>query len=593
MLTHRISLEALIEENNRLRDSGAVEGVSRSIAIPNTADSNDALQNPLFDERPWFHTVSSSDLPIHIGEAADAAFATRFRQTLATVCTNHLPRMSYVPDASLMLPTDTQYRWPSPERARFLIRVAFDTVCRCYHIIRKSVVRENLETAIKSEGNGDRLVIGKLFALFALGEVYSARAAVQEAVFPGLVYFTQARSLVSEPMERPQLDAVEVTLLLVVYSFTLNRRHSAYIFASSAIRLGLIMGMQLNIPDHQCRDRAAREHRVRLWWTTYILDRTCTSKIGLPVSVADDDIQVDLPGVDGAESFDAVDFQDLEYELRSIGLSRIAAMSTVQIYSRRGHRNPFSQRVQAVLKDLDRWMDTLPAKFYLRADGSSLPEPHIVYLHLRFNQSVILATRPILLHVLGVHQQALADNVDPKTVVPDTARTLAETCMQCARHSYQIITDAWVRGTFATFDYFHTQYLFSAATILAISSLLGSRKSEDDTYKLENAVDLLRQLDLSGSFVAREFCEHVDAMQKSMAATHSGTSIEALSRHRQGTNEEPAASSSGRELTAGMALADPSLRDFLAETDLGIPGFDDSMFDNSRTLFWPEIEDAW
>jgi hypothetical protein len=88
-----------------------------------------------------------------------------------------------------------------------------------------------------------------------------------------------------------------------------------------------------------------------------------------------------------AESLDVGDFEDLEYELRSIGLSRIAAMSTVQIYSRRGHQNPFSQRVQAVLKDLDKWMDTLPARFHLRTDGSSsLQEHHIIYLHLRFNQ---------------------------------------------------------------------------------------------------------------------------------------------------------------------------------------------------------------
>jgi hypothetical protein len=178
-------------------------------------------------------------------------------------------------------------------------------------------------------------------------------------------------------------------------------------------------------------------------------------------------------------------------------------------------------------------------------------------------------------------------------VLPDTARTLAETCIQCARHSYQIITETWIRGTFATFDYFHTQYLFSAATVLAISSLLGSCKSEDDNYKFENAVDLLRQLDRSGSYVAKEFCEHIDAMQKSMTAARSGTSTETLSRPWQNTNQETAACPSVPELTAGMALAEPSLRDFLAVTDLDTQGFDDSLFDNTLSLFWPDIEGTW
>ncbi|KAF2833524.1 hypothetical protein CC86DRAFT_389739 [Ophiobolus disseminans] len=587
------SLDALIAENSRLRNVGGTEEASSSPLPSNTIDGSDTVHNPLFDERPWFHTVSSSDIPIHIGEAADAAFATRFRQTLGTGYTDHLPRMSYIPDAPLMILPESRYGWPTPARARFLVKVAFSTICRYYHIIRKSVVLKSLDAAISSGGNGDRLVIGKLLALFALGEVYSAKFASHHMAFPGMAYYTHAGRLVGEPMERPQLDAVEVTLLLAVYSFSLNRRHSAYIFASSAIRLSLIMGLQLDISDQQYRDFPAREHRVRLWWTAYIIDRTCTSKIGLPVSIADDDIQVDPPSVEGADRLDPEDFEDSEYELCSVTLSKIAAMSTEQIYSRRVHQKPFSQRVQAILKDLNRWMDELPAKYHLKTNGSSsLQEVHITYLHLRFNQAIILATRPLLLHVLSIHRQAWTDNNEPRTLVSETARILAETCIQCARHSYQIVTDTWVHGTFATFNYFHTQFLFSSATVLAISSLLSSTESENDNNKYDSAVELLRQLDQSGSFVAKEFCEHIDAMQKSMAAVYNGATTRTITSSRLGADQGVATSFPTNGPTAGMALAEPSFRDFLAETDLDIQGFDDSIFDESHALYWPRIEDA-
>lgn len=147
------------------------------------------------------------------------------------------------------------------------------------------------------------------------------------------------------------------------------------------------MGMQLNVSDHQYRDPKAREHRVRLWWTAYTLDRTCASKIGLPVSIADDDIEVDLPSADGLDDHCLGDFEDVEYEVRSVELSRIATTSTRQIYSRRSHRSPFSQRVQTILKDLDQWMATLPIRFHLQHHGTSqLREYHVVHLHLRFNQ---------------------------------------------------------------------------------------------------------------------------------------------------------------------------------------------------------------
>lgn len=173
--------------------------------------------------------------------------------------------------------------------------------------------------------------------------------------------------------------------------------------------------------------------------------------------------------------------------------------------------------------------------------------------------------------------------------MPDTANTLVETCIQCARHSYQIITDAWAHGSFATFDYFHTQYLFSAATVLAISSSLRSPQSESDNYKFENAVELLRQLERSGSFVAKEFCEHIDAMQSSIAAIDCSFVLgQSVQGPEQNNESEAVAASVGTGLTAGMALAEPSFRDFLAETDLDTQGFDNFVFEDSHVLYWPE-----
>lgn len=146
------------------------------------------------------------------------------------------------------------------------------------------------------------------------------------------------------------------------------------------------MGMQLNVPEHQFRDRRAREHRVRLWWTAYVLDRSCASKLGLPTSINDDNIFVDPPSGDGMDSEDE-DFDDVDYQLRSIEIARIAAKCARDIYGRRKFHSPFSQRVQSVLKEFTEWMDTLPAKFQLKNDGSSsLQRHHIVYLHLRLNQ---------------------------------------------------------------------------------------------------------------------------------------------------------------------------------------------------------------
>lgn len=48
-------------------------------------------------------------------------------------------------------------------------------------------------------------------------------------------------------------------------------------------------------------------------------------------------------------------------------------------------------------------------------------------------------------------------------------------------------------------------------------------------------------------------------------------------------------------MTAGMALAEPSLQEFLAETDLAISGIDSSSFDPLQTPYWSGIwgGDEW
>jgi proline utilization trans-activator len=211
-------LEELLKENELLRsgaanpstvhDSNASEPVQTGVA-------QDAAQNPLFGERPWFHPVASLDMPIHIDLAADAAFATRFRQTLAGDSIKHIPRMNFVSDDVILALSETDCPWPSPARSRFLVKVALATVCRSYHMVRRSEVLSLLETTLQNQGNSNRLSVSKLFALFALGELHATKIAPSDASFPGLLFFSCSRKMVTVPAERPQSDTLEITLLLV------------------------------------------------------------------------------------------------------------------------------------------------------------------------------------------------------------------------------------------------------------------------------------------------------------------------------------------------------------------------------------------
>jgi hypothetical protein len=145
------------------------------------------------------------------------------------------------------------------------------------------------------------------------------------------------------------------------------------------------MGMHRNIPEPLLRDRAAREHRVRIWWTAYMFDRTWASKLGHPVSVHDDDFDVDAPNSDGLA--DHEDFGDPEFILRNIELARLTGRIIPSIYGQRRERESFSHRVQQALTDLTCWVESLPSHLQLHESEDGITSPsNVIYLHLTFNQ---------------------------------------------------------------------------------------------------------------------------------------------------------------------------------------------------------------
>lgn len=157
-------------------------------------------------------------MPIHVGEAADAAFATRFRQALSGAPVDHIPRTDYAMDKDLLMLAEADCAWPSPARARFLLETSLHAVCSCYHIVRKSTTRRDLDLALRGESSHGSLTTCRLWALFALGVVHSTKVPSHGHSFPGLAYFAQASRLLRFLSERPGIEYMEVLLLLVSFA---------------------------------------------------------------------------------------------------------------------------------------------------------------------------------------------------------------------------------------------------------------------------------------------------------------------------------------------------------------------------------------
>ena len=171
--------------------------------------------NPLVRDDAWF--VPPDQSPIFIGEAACTAFSSRLRQLLLhTQAEIHIARTHYIQDSQILQAADEKAPWPSRPQAYLLVESVIATVGQCHHLSSLSSVRGILEKAYTDRSSLSQMQECKLFALFALAQVYSPRLAEgQDTVFPGLPYFARARLLLPVLPERATADHVEVLICLV------------------------------------------------------------------------------------------------------------------------------------------------------------------------------------------------------------------------------------------------------------------------------------------------------------------------------------------------------------------------------------------
>ncbi|KAM0717252.1 hypothetical protein Q7P37_007104 [Cladosporium fusiforme] len=583
-------LDKILEENRRL--SAAVVSAANTPAAPApppsgavsehaTPRADNADRNPVLEEHPWFMVHEAVDLPIYINETADAAFVTRLRQTASTRPVNHLARVQYVDDDTLRSFSETPPVWPSSSRLRFLVQTALETACKTWHIVRRSAVERDVQNLLNDPSSCHWVTASRIWALMAIGDAFSSRCTLPDQPFPGAKYWARAMQLVNMTMERPRLCLVEVYVLLAYYAALMNRRHTAVLLSSQSLRLCLILGLHIEISDTQLRDPVLREHRCRLWWTAYRFDRLWAGRNGVPPSIPDDSIEIRLPSDEGLPPGSEVDFRDASHLIMSVRLSRILCNAVNILYVWKRQQTSFSERVQEAVRSLRDWAEEIPP--HLRLKQNEPLEPRVQYMHLAFNQSVIVVTRPVLLHLFrqSLPRHTATTNATPAQPFSDPALSLTTACVRYARQSMDLLKRSWADGTFLTFDYFHVQFLFSSATILALSALLQGTGWANDREDFLLACSFLHQLEQNGNFVAKEFSAHVDALKKMM-----------LEEERGGGGD---GGDVGQPATAvpGLGNLNPPLQDFLDFPEIDLDFMEsDARWLEFQELCWPQMEDG-
>ncbi|KAF4539541.1 C6 transcription factor [Lasiodiplodia theobromae] len=491
------------------------------VDVANVDVANPLLEEHVQQQRPAPFDRASGK-PLYIGGAACTAFGTRLRfyvkgndmvpQPRRMVCYKH---------RGLLRIANTEFQLPNKTYARMLVQVVLRFIGSDYHLIQRKSFLRRMDETYTAQTHDDPVFLCRLFVVFALGELYSKKTAVagNRRTVPGTAFFLQAMSLFQDLHEEADVDYIETLLIMSFYSHALNRKNTAYTYAGLALRLSLTLGLHRNITYDKSISAVEIENRRRVWWTVYTFDRMCSSKLGHPVMIRDEDIDAPLPSTDGLTPAERDEFLDAEQLIANVKLARITGNILNLIYSIPGAQQEinFVRNVHKILNSLKEWDATLPAS--LRLDPTVSP-PYktrsIASLRLHFNQCIILTTRPILLYVFKYHVRPAGSAASPNTNRPLSPMTtaLSEACIHAARSSNKLLAQLWIDGAIATFGYFDAHYIFSSTIVLLMANILNP--SEFDKDSIDLAWSLLQSMADDGNLPASEYCERLALLQKDL-----------------------------------------------------------------------------
>ncbi|KAM0435903.1 hypothetical protein ACHAPT_002795 [Fusarium lateritium] len=358
---------------------------------------------------------------------------------------------------------------------------------------------------------------------------------------PGSDLFEQAVLLFKTSSEEPILEDIEALNLMAFYCYSLNRRKTAFLYASQSITLAKLLHLDKPQPyepkeaasqtsNHQ---RATSEHMRRLWWTSYCMDRMVATELGLTPTQWTIPQAVSLPSSAGLMAEDMDQFFDPAILAAQIQLCEIKRRvgDTVTGLLRTPDYHSILNAVQPCLDLLQSWKESLPGHMGLRFDTCqsmfNLPCARgLASLYLRYHQCFTVLLRPFFLQELsGIMQERLGKPTQSMTTASDQIQAIKIQCLDAARNNCIILLDLATNSKIAKYGYWDSIHTFSALAILSLSNIPSidprGPKSEADARLYTDSRAILEDMAQSGNPSAKDhesLLTDVEAMVKEVSS---------------------------------------------------------------------------
>ncbi|KAF3051000.1 Transcriptional activator [Didymella keratinophila] len=409
----------------------------------------------------------------------------------------------YDPDALQSRRTFRQdkARLPPLDVARRLFAVQYTYIGTIFSFTDPEAFEQSLLEAYQglpeSADSESRLAYAKVLMILAFGKLYSINQWIDFKGPPGFDYFTAAVDLLPDVHEQGSILYAETLAYVGYFMQNMNRRDAAFLYIGMALRMAISLGLHQEVAGANL-DETALEHRRRVWWSIYSLDRIVSVKSGNPLTIQDEDIGISMPSKLPSEP----DYCPAVVLRHYTELSRILGEVLTCIYRKTpksGSRLMAS--VRNIIMSLNKWYRELPDG--LRFDPTKLSASReSVSTFLHYYQCINMTARPLLFHVvhrrLKHYHGVAAKEQDWKLGLSQTTISVIEMCISAAHDTINMMTIAAQLDLVATYGYMDGEHAFSATIVLVV--VCGAFPTDYGTSKAMNAgLDLLRGMSQRGN----------------------------------------------------------------------------------------------
>ncbi|CAI7657728.1 unnamed protein product [Penicillium glandicola] len=302
--------------------------------------------------------------------------------------------------------------------------------------------------------------------------------------------------------------AVEILTLIATYLQWCDRKHDAYLYIGLALRLAIALGCNLRETDQRCLPSQSA-HRLRLWWTVYMLDRRLSSGLGLAAGADERQLRTELPR-------NAMGFQSPIALAINVRIARVTDDIMSSLYGNKSITQlELVQKIQQILQELHDTGRSFPKSLMLDFSRPlQLVSRTGASLYLMLFQAIILCTRPILLQRARFEAQNQQQSQSPDPG-PSILLRLCDTCDEAATRSLAILESLRRQQTIPRYGFFDLDATFSAAFVLVMVGFLDKSQIQPPPA-LDKASKVLQFLSQSGNLAAErrlqdiaQSCSHV------------------------------------------------------------------------------------